>query len=37
MVELAGGLSYLLRDPNAPSKADVLGRWMLSILASHWR
>jgi len=25
------------RRPNAPSKAEVLGTWMLSILAGHWR
>ena len=28
-------LSY--SSPNAPSKADVLGAWMLSILSGHQR
>jgi len=28
-------LSYI--SPNAPAKRDVLGTWLLSILAGHWR
>jgi hypothetical protein len=28
-------MSY--KNPNAPSKADVLGTWMLSVLSGHRR
>ena len=31
------GFPLAYRSPNAPSKADVLGTWMLSILSGHWR
>ena len=31
------GFPLEYRSPNAPSKADVLGTWMLSILSGHWR
>ncbi|HXV11373.1 MAG TPA: transposase [Burkholderiales bacterium] len=31
------GFRLAYRSPNAPSKADVLGTWMLSILSGHWR
>jgi len=31
------GFPLVYSSPNAPSKAEVLGTWMLSILSGHWR
>lgn len=37
MVALAGDRPAELRQPNAPSQADVLGTWMLLVLSGHKR